>query len=272
MKRLLSLLSILTALAYSAIAGAAAFAAQQSDDLTLTSVQPAELTGSALPSELRDYVGDGHGDYINGKISGGYYVADFVSMDTLQNTRVSKRNNIEDLLSASDKASPRAQNTIIDNKFDQEASAFEMNKEFNKVARRSKQISATYSMDAYVSHSDGSVEWFMDGMLKKVDNQKSVNELGQISTKNLYNFTYRRGMMTGYEADETDSLGNKKHIKTSYTYTDDSIWYGDETSNAIKHYSEWTQEETELATGRTTTVHWQANKTTASSSPIIRRQ
>jgi hypothetical protein len=100
----------------------------------------------------------------------------------------------------------------------------------------------------------------MDGMLKRVDNQKSVNELGQISTKNLYNFTYRRGMMTGYEADETDSLGNKKHIKTSYTYTDDSIWYGDETSNAIKHYSEWTQEETELATGRTTTVHWQANK------------
>lgn len=260
MKQSISLLSILATFAFSTIAGTTAFAAPLNDDLTLTTVQPAELTGSALPSELRDYVGDGHGDYINGKISGGYYVAEFVSMDTLQNTRVSKRNNIENLLSASDKAGPRAHNTILDNKFDQEASAFDMNREFIKAARRSKQISSTYSMDAYVSHSDGSVEWFMDGMLKRVDNQKTVNELGQVSTRNLYNFTYKRGMMTGYEADETDSLGNKKHIKTSYNYTDDSIWYADATTNAIKHYTEWTQEETDLATGRTTSVHWQANK------------
>jgi len=101
-----------------------------------------------------------------------------------------------------------------------------METEFAQRSNRSTQIANTYTLNTYLPHSDGSVEYFKDGLLARVDNQRSIDEFGNVALKNLYNFVYdeNRRLMLSHEYDTTNSLGLKTHGTFSCTYTADSVF------------------------------------------------
>jgi len=225
--------------------------------------QPVDLTGSALPQEIRNFTGIGSGasswDYLSQKISYGYYVEVYAHFDALARAKVDKRNGIEDLVASSYSTYAKAHLAIADVKFAQDYALHVMETEFAQRSNRSTQIANTYTLNTYLPHSDGSVEYFKDGLLARVDNQRSIDEFGNVALKNLYNFVYdeNRRLMLSHEYDTTNSLGLKTHGTFSCTYTADSVFYGTDDTNANKHYSSYTVRETD-STGRTSTVNWTA--------------
>ena len=223
--------------------------------------QAVELTGAALPQQIRDITGIGTGasswDYLSQKITYGYFVEVYSHFDALAKAKVDKRNGVEDLIISSYKTDNNANIAIADVKFNQDYSQHVMVTEFAQLAARGTQITNTYTMNTYIPHSDGSVDFFQDGLLARVDNQRSVDEVGNVSFKNLYNFVYDQGrrLMMSHEYDRTDHMGNKTHGTFSCTYTGDSVFYGTDQTNANKNYASYTTTETDH-TGRPITTTW----------------
>jgi hypothetical protein len=225
--------------------------------------QAVELTGGALPQQLRDITGVGSGasswDYLSQKIAYGYFVEVYSNFDAIAKSRVDRRNGIEDLVGSSYQTDNKANLAIADVKFNQDYSQRVMTTEFAQRSSRGTQIANTYTMNTYLPHSDGSVEFFKDGLLARVDNQRSVDQLGNISFKNIYNFVYDqdRRLMLSHEYDTTDHLGNKTHGTFNCTYTNDSVFYGTDSTNANKNYLSYSVTETDH-TGRAITMTWNA--------------
>ncbi len=225
--------------------------------------QAVDLTGGSLPEEIRNFTGVGSGasswDYLSQKISYGYYVEVYSHFDALAKSKVDRRNGIEDLVVASYGTDAKANLAIADVKFNQDYAQHVMATEFAQRSGRGTQIANTYTLNTYLPHSDGSVEYFKDGLLARVDNQRSVDEFGNVSIKNLYNFEYDldRRLMLKHEYDTTDSRGLKTHGTFTCSYTADSVFYGSDETNANKHYASYTVTETD-STGRVITTTWTA--------------
>ncbi|MFA5101377.1 MAG: hypothetical protein WC547_10870, partial [Candidatus Omnitrophota bacterium] len=227
--------------------------------------QAVELTGSSLPEEMRNFTGVGSGasswDYLSQKISYGYFIEVYSHFDALAKSKVDRRNGIEDLVVSSYKTDSLANIAVADVKFNQDYAQHVMATEFAQRSGRGTQIANTYTLNTYLPHSDGSVEYFKDGLLARVDNQRSVDEFGNVSYKNLRDFIYaaNRRLMLSHEYDRTDSMGNVTHGVFSCTYTADSVFYGGDNTNANKNYQSYTVTETGH-TGRVTTTTWTALK------------
>ena len=225
--------------------------------------QAVELTGGALPQQIRDITGIGTGasswDYLSQKITYGYFVETYSHFDALAKAKVDRRNGVEDLVTSSYKSGYNANAAIADVKFNQDYAQHVMQTEFAQRSGRGTQIANTYTMNTYLPHSDGSVEYFKDGLLARVDNQRSIDEFGNASFKNIYNFVYDqdRRLMMSHEYDRTDSMGNKTHGTFSCSYTADSVFYGCDQTNANKNYQTYTTTEIDH-TGRVTTMTWKA--------------
>jgi hypothetical protein len=222
-----------------------------------------ELTGGALPQTIRDITGVGSGvsswDYLSQKIAYGYFVEVYSHFDALARAKVDMRNGVEDLVSASYRADYKSNQAIADVKFNGDYAQHVMATEFAQRSGRGTQIANTYLMNTYLPHSDGSVEYFKDGLLARIENQRSVDEFGNTSIKNLYNFVYDqdRRMMMSHEYDRFDNLGNMTRGKFSCTYTPDSVFYGTDETNVNKHYATYEVTETDH-TGRVNTMTWKA--------------
>jgi hypothetical protein len=222
-----------------------------------------EMTGGALSQQLRDITGVGSGvsswDYLSQKIAYGYFVEVYSHFDALARARVDMRNGVEDLVAASYRADYKSNMAIADVKFNGDYAQHVLATEFAQRSGRGTQIANTYLINTYLPHSDGSVEYFKDGLLARIDNQRSVDEFGNVSLKNMFNFVYDqdRRMMTSHEYDRFDHMGNKTRGTFNCEYTADSVFYGTDETNVNKHYSAYTVTETDH-TGRTNTMTWKA--------------
>ena len=88
----------------------------------------------------------------------------------------------------------------------------------------------------YVKYQDGKTVWLKDGLASSVIDEKIIDAHGNVSYRNTYNMRYnQKRLVTDYEAEITDYKGRKTYTNWSDAeYTDDSVFYADEDTNAAK--------------------------------------
>lgn len=199
--------------------------------------------------------------YLEEKINEGYEVELYQDMEMLNKERVDKRQDIEHTLRASDNALPESFNTLrsVDDEKMDNMDTF--NKEIAAKQQQKKQVVSNITAFRYVKHTDGSVVYSKNGLTARIEDLRIVDELGNISYENRYNFQYNdKRLLVSYEADRTDELGNVTHIKWyGAQYTPDSLWYANYETNANKNLLEYYTEEVDAA-GNVRVARWEAHE------------
>ncbi|HRZ14047.1 MAG TPA: hypothetical protein P5110_00925 [Candidatus Omnitrophota bacterium] len=244
MKKIISLVTALSIAAWSCLPACARAA-----DIEISNAE-------TISSD--QYVGEGNLQYLNDKIQAGYYVPEFSKIDNVQNERVNKRNNIENLVQNSFKAAPESFQQVEIVKDHQDYAAYQLTTEFQKAEKNAVAVLSAHNIDTYIPYSDGSVQYFQDGLLMMVTNSRVVDEYGNVSRKDMFNMEYTENrLLKSYETTITDNLGNLSKQKWEGAYTDDSVFWGGDASKANKHYKSYTVTETDH-NGNITTTQWEA--------------
>lgn len=197
------------------------------------------------------YLGPGHREYLSGKIQNGYYVEVFVNRDIRQKERAVKRNDIEKIVSASYEAAPQSATGILAAEFQKKNNTDNLKIEISKQRQQREQVASAQIEGGftYVPHSDGKIEYFKDGLLIRVENERIVDQYGNVAIKNTSNIKYNdKRLMTNYEATVRDHLGNLTRLAWyGGAYTADSLYYGGANTEANKNLSEYYLEEIDPA-------------------------
>nr|MBU1328718.1 RHS repeat protein [Candidatus Omnitrophota bacterium] len=100
---------------------------------------------------------------------------------------------------------------------------------------------------SYQKYDDGMTIYFKDNLVDRIQDEKIIDPLGNVTLKNSYNFKYNeKRMMTDYEANVIDPQQDISHIKWSGgTYTPDSEFYATNETNANKNITNYVQEITD---------------------------
>ncbi|MDD5669569.1 MAG: hypothetical protein PHE58_06025 [Candidatus Omnitrophica bacterium] len=217
---------------------------------------------SSLPACAEDYpvgyLGAGYRPYLDGKIQFGYYVDTFVHVNRRQEERVSKRKQIEDVISGASQAAPQANFAIFSDKANLRQQAERLNAQIQSDIQKGKQNSAANGEFKYIKNSDGKFEYFTDGLPTTILNERVVDELGNVVLKDTHNMKYNDSrLLTSYDATSKDNLGNISRQSWTGKYTPDSVFYGSDFTNANKLFTEYTVKEIDPA-GNTRSTEWKA--------------
>lgn len=207
------------------------------------------------------FLDPGYREYLSGKIQNGYYVEVFSELDRIQKERVNKRNQAEEILAYAYQAAPEAANGILAAQYQHQYNADNLKREI-MLQRQGLENSASANLEGgfrYIPHSDGKIEYFKDGLLTRVENERVVDEFGNVNIRNSYNYKYDgKRLLTGFEADTKDALGNISHTRQyGMKYTADSLFYAGKDTNANKNITEYFLEETDPA-GNKEVTHFYA--------------
>ncbi len=204
------------------------------------------------------YLGPGYRDYLSEKKQVGYYVDVFTKMDMRQKERVNKRNQVEEILVSSYQATPISSYGISAAQYQQIKNSDELNTEIALQRIQRTQVASAQGEFTYLPHSDGKIEYFKDGLVSRVENERVVDEFGNVGIKNTYNMQYNdKRLLIGYEADIKDNLGNTSHQSWTGSYTPDSVFYGSDETRANKNLLEYTTKITD-SKGDETVTNWKA--------------
>lgn len=205
------------------------------------------------------YMGAGYREYLGGKIQNGYFVEEFNRIDVLQNARVDKRNDIENMVERAYEATPEANHGIFAAEFQQKDNSDKLKTEIIQQSKQREKVASTETEFYYVKYSDGKVEYFKDGLLNRVENERVADEFGNASVKNTYDMKYNdKRLLVSYNANLTDKLGNVTKIRWwGATYTADSVYYANKDTTANRNLTEYYMEETDSA-GNVKLTHWEA--------------
>ncbi|MFH0913017.1 MAG: hypothetical protein V1884_01875 [Candidatus Omnitrophota bacterium] len=206
------------------------------------------------------FLAPGYRDYILQKTQNGYYVDIFTRIDLRQKERVSKRNQVEEILGYSYQATPIAANGIVSAEYQQKYNIDDVKRVIIQTRQeRNKVASANYASGyTYLPYSDGKIEYFKDGLAIRIENERVVDEFGNVSHKNTYNMQYSdKRLLTSYEASLKDILGNITKLSWSGTYTADSVFYGGPNTKANKNINGYTLKEIDSA-GNVKATRWDA--------------
>jgi len=223
------------------------------------------LLSPSFPLRAEDfpagYLGAGYREYLSQKKQDGYFVEQFTKIDLRQKERVSKRNQIEEILSYSYQAAPIAANGILATEYQHKYNTDDLKREVAQNRQeRQKVASANFASGfTYIPYSDGKIEYFKDGLAIRIENERVVDEFGNLSIKNTYNMQYNnKRLLTSYEATLKDGLGNITKLSWyGVTYSDDSLFYGGFKTNANKNMTEYYLKEIDPA-GNVKLTHWKA--------------
>jgi len=206
------------------------------------------------------FLGPGYREYLNGRILDGYRVETFAKLDNRLQTRVDKRNQIEEILNYSYQAAPAVTQDISLNKVQGEEKTREVVSEITTLRQQREKGAAANGGFYYVKFSDGKNELYKDGLLMHIDNERVVDEFGNLSYKNTYDMQYNeKRLLISYEANLKDNLGNFTHLSWSGAkYTDDSVFYGNKNTNVNKNLLSYILKETDHA-GNVKTTTWNAS-------------
>lgn len=181
-------------------------------------------------------VGEGQeaSQYLNGKIQAGYFVPTFVQIDRVQAQRVDRRNGVEHMLVSSYKADDAATANIVTDRIQHDYNAQTLAAEMAQRAAETVRVADANSMNRYRPYEDGKIEYYQDGLVARIDNERVTDEFGNISRKNSYNFTYNdKRMLTGYEAMTTNAAGVSTYERLfGVTYTANSVYWGNYNTDA----------------------------------------
>lgn len=224
------------------------------------------LLASACAFAAQDYpsgyLGEGFRKYLGGKIQKGYYVDAFTRNDFREKSSADKGNQIAELLGYAAQATPESENKILYNLFQQKDTSNAMKTEIAQRKQQREQVASAKIEGGftYVPYSDGKIEYFKDGLVIRIENERVVDEFGNVAIKNSSNFQYNdKRMMTSYEASLKDHLGNtSKLFWYGATYTADSVYYGSGKTSANRNLTEYYLKEIDAA-GNVKLSHWKAN-------------
>jgi hypothetical protein len=206
------------------------------------------------------YLGSGYREYLSGKIQNGYYVEVFTKMDMRQKERVDKRNQVEGILNYSYQATPESTNGILAAEYQHKDSIDKLNTEIKQQRQQREQVATAQTEFNYIKYSDGKVAYFKDSLTTRVENERVVDEFGNVSIKNTYDMQYNdKRLLTSYEATQTDHLGNASRLYWyGVSYTPDSVFYANKDTRAGKNVTDYYLKEIDSA-GNTKLTHWQAS-------------
>lgn len=224
------------------------------------------LTLSMLPLSLlkaedypQGYLGSGYREYLSGKIQNGYFVEVFTKMDTRQKERVNKRNQVEEIVNFSYQATPESTQEIFAMDSQQKDNSQTLNTEIAKQRQQREKTAAAENEFKYIPYEDGRKIYLQDGLTTRVENEKVVDELGNVSRKNTYHMRYdERRLLTSYEAEIRDVSGNTSYLSWyDVEYNPDAVFYADEDSTANKNFNKYSLKETDPL-GNVKLTRWQA--------------
>lgn len=207
------------------------------------------------------FLGSGYREYLSDKKQNGYYVEVFTKMDLNQKERVNKRNQIEEILAYAYQAAPESANGILATQYQHKYNADNLKVEIAKQHQQREQVASAQIEGGfnYIPHSDGKIDYFKDGLLTRVENERVVDEFGNISIKDTSNMQYNdKRLLTSYDATLKDKMGNvTKLFWYGATYSADSVYYATATTNASKSLAEYTLKEIDPA-GNVKLTQWKA--------------
>jgi hypothetical protein len=207
------------------------------------------------------FLAPGYREYLSQKKIDGYYVDVFTRIDLRQRERVSKRNQLEDILGYSYQTAPVSANGILATEYQHKYNSEDLRRDILK-QRQEREKAASVNIEGgftYIPYSDGKIEYFKDGLVIRIENERVVDEFGNVSLKNTYNMQYNdKRLLIAYDANLADSLGNVTKLSWyGAKYTEDSLFYGSAQTNANKNLTEYYLKEIDPA-GNERTTHWQA--------------
>lgn len=205
------------------------------------------------------YIGPGYREYLKDKIMNGYYVKVFMDLESRQKDNIEKRNHTEKVINTSYQANVNTNRGTIETNFEIKNNNDEFKDDINQAQRRTLQVANTQTPFNYIKYSDGKTVHSQDGLTTSIENERVVDEFGNVNIKNTYNMQYNaERMLTGFEAKVKDNLGNISHIYTSgITYSPSSVFYGGPDTKAPKNEMERHTMEVDAA-GNVNVAHWQA--------------
>ena len=205
------------------------------------------------------YLGPGHREYLNNKIQNGYYVEVFTDLEGRQEERVNKRNQIEELVSNSYQANYDSAYGILKADYLISQNAQEINWTIQQNQNRTEETASNLTEFKYIKYSDGKIVNFKEGLPSSIENERMVDEFGNLGIRHTWNMQYNdKRLLTSYQASLKDNLGNITNIFVSgITYSPDSVFYGGYDTNANKNETEKYIKEVDSA-GNVILTHWKA--------------
>ncbi|MEA3560914.1 MAG: hypothetical protein U9R31_03995 [Candidatus Omnitrophota bacterium] len=205
------------------------------------------------------YLGPGHRKYLKNKIRQGYYVEVFVDLEGQQEERVRRKNQIEQIVSHSYYANAESGDNVFEGSAQRIRNSREINRLVEQYQNQSKQVATVETEFSYVRYSDGRIARFTDGLATTIENERIIDEFGNLSRAHTYNMLYNgKRLLIAYEARSTDNLGNTTYAHYyGITYGADSVFYGDHETTANRNEMEKYIKETDSA-GNVSLIHWHA--------------
>lgn len=217
--------------------------------MTLLTLSISPLSSLKAQDYPEGYLGSGYREYLSGKIQSGYYVEVFTRIDMRQKERVHKRNQVEEILEFSYRAGPESTNGILTTQLQHTENSHNLKTEINQQRQQREQGASAQGAFTYIPYSDGKKVYFQDGLAHHIENERVVDEFGNVTYRNSYNYQYDDNrLLTSFEADIKDVLGNITHIRQyAMKYSADSLFYGNKDTHANKNIIEYFLEETDPA-------------------------
>ncbi len=189
----------------------------------------------------------------------GYFTPDTVqSQMNKQKAIVDYQNRLEKMLAAkNEKVTKKIAKNLRDSVFNHEQSMAVLKQEAQAARQKVFAILGQQAMFNYIQYDDGKRVWMKDGLAVLVENERVIDAHGNVSLRNTYNMSYNsKRLLTSYDAQTTDSLGNVTYTKWyGATYTDDSVFYAGNDTHANKLLTSYTQEIIDQY-GNKTKVEW----------------
>lgn len=205
------------------------------------------------------YLGSGYREYLQDKIRDGYEVEIFTDLENRQREMVNKKNQIKEIVSTSYQANSDSGYEILEAGSQRTRNTRKINQAVKEGQDRIKDVASAQTEFTYVKYSDGKTVYFTDGMPTTIENERIVDEFGNVSIKNSWNMRYNdRRLLTDYEASLTDNIGNSTYIYAyGIEYSSDSVFYANENTVANKNEVQKYTKETDAA-GNVKLTHWRA--------------
>lgn len=207
-----------------------------------------------------EYLGPGHREYLSGRIQEGYYVEEFTKNDRMQKERVDKRNQVEEILISSYQATPQSTHGISQVTLLEKYNSDKLKAEIALQHYQRERAAIANSEFTYIPYSDGKKIYFKDGLPSRIENERVLDEFGNVSIKNTYNMQYNdKRLLISYEATLKDNLGNVSQLFWyGAKYTADSLFYGGKDTVANKNLTEYWLKEIDPA-GNERLTHWKGS-------------
>ncbi len=218
------------------------------------------MPSSALSQDYpAGYLGPGYREYLDNKIKYGYDIEIFTALENRQKERINKKNQIEEMVSDSYQAGSSSAYEIQESQTEKIENARILNTEIAQQRIQRLQVASAQTEFNYVKHSDGKTVYSQDGLTRRIENERVVDEFGNLIIKDTHNMQYNdKRLLISYEAILTDILGNTTYLYWyGADYTADSLFYGGPDTNANKNMTKYYLKEIDSA-GNAKLTHWQA--------------